>query len=67
MSEATEGRVLYLVRRGDSGVYERLTRKEIDKGISKGEIEERSASDWVLSKEGRFVFSDDAKEYVRVK
>ena len=67
MSEVAEGRVLYLVRRGESGVYDRLTRKEIDKGISKGEIEARSVSDWVLSKDGQFVLSDDAKEYVKIK
>jgi len=57
--------VLFLVRREDSGVYERLTRKEIDAGIANGEIEERTVSDWVFDAAGRFVFSDSAKEYVK--
>jgi len=58
-------RVLFLVRREDSGVYERLTQKEIDEGLTRGEIEERTVSDWVFDAAGRFVFSDGAKEYVK--
>ena len=63
----SEDRVLYLVRQEGSGVYERLTKKEIDAGLVSGEIVEELCSDWVIGEDGRFVFSDALKGYVRKK
>lgn len=60
----SDEQTFYLVRRKGNGVYERLTRKEIDRGLASGEIEERAVSGWV-GEDGRLVFSEHAKEYVR--
>ena len=63
----SDSRILYLVRRADSGVYERLSKVEIEAGLACGEIVEEVCSDWVIGVDGRFVCNDNAKGYVRKK
>ena len=63
----SEDRVLYLVRCADSGVYERLSKAEMERGVASGEIVEEVCSDWVIGEDGMLVFSESAKGYVRKK